>query len=283
MLTRHAGQLLAVQQILATHLDSLQTGQHIQLRQADAVEIVDQMRVTHLGQIQPAATTRTARGRTKFVTDLLQTLAHLILHITRGNHLYNLLRGERTLAHTGGVRLHDAVHSADLVGTHAQTGANATDGGRGGSDVGVGSEVDIQHGSVGALNEDLLARLQSSVDLIHGVADHGKQLGQHGLDLGELTFVVIVGEIVADAILEMMRGRGRYNFVDTHILLLETIPVLQRTHTNTVALHLGGIGWTDTALGGTDLEIATIQFVDSITDLVEVEHNVSTIGNVQST
>ena len=282
MLAGHAGQLLSVQHILAAHLDGLQTGQHIQLGQADAVEVVDQVSVAHLGQVQPAAATRTASSRTEFMTDLLQALTHLVLCITRGNQSYDLFSRERTLAHTCGVGLHNAVHGTDLVGTDAQTCADTTNRGRGGSDVRVGAEVDIQHRSVGTFDEDLLTCLESGVDFIDRVADHGEQLGQHGLDLGELTFEIIVGEVVADAVLCVRKWREKYDFENTHVLLLEAVPVLQRTHTDTITLHLGSVGWTNTTLGGTDLEITTVQFVNAIANLMEIEHNVSTIGYVQS-
>ena len=114
---------------------------------------------------------------------------------------YSLLGGERTFAHTGGVGLDNAKDSADLVGTDAETGANTADGGGGRSHVGIGAEVNVEHGSVGAFDEDLLALLDGHVNLVHGIADHGKEIGKHGLNLGQFAFEVIIGEVVADTIL----------------------------------------------------------------------------------
>lgn len=74
-----------------------------------------------------------------------------------------------------------------------------------------------------------------------------------------------------------------YDVENAHVLLLEVIPVLQGSHANSVALHLAGVGWANSTLGGTDLEISTVQLVDSIADLMEVEHDMSSVRDEQST
>ena len=66
------------------------------------------------------------------------------------------------------------------------------------------------------------------------------------------------------------------------ILLLEAVPVAQRAHAHAVTLHLARVGWADAALGRSDLQVAAVQFVQTIANLVEVEHDVSTVRHEKS-
>ena len=74
-----------------------------------------------------------------------------------------------------------------------------------------------------------------------------------------------------------------YDVVETHVLLLEVLPVAKRTHANAHTLHLARVGWTNTSLRCTDLHAAAVQLVEPIADLVEVEHDVSTVRHEKST
>ena len=92
---------------------------------------------------------------------------------------YNLLGGERTFANTSGIGLDNAKHSANLMGTHTETSANTTDGSRRRSNIRICSEINIEHGSVGTFDKDLLAFLDSRVDLVDRITNHGKKIGKH--------------------------------------------------------------------------------------------------------
>ena len=74
-----------------------------------------------------------------------------------------------------------------------------------------------------------------------------------------------------------------YDIENAHVLLLEVIPVLQGSHTHSIALHLTSVGWTNSTLGGTNLQLTTVQLVNSIADLMEVEHDMSSVGDKEST
>ena len=112
-----------------------------------------------------------------------------------------LLGGEGTLAHARGVGLHDAEDGAHAVRTHAQTRHDAADRRRGGGHVRVRTQVDVQHRRVRSLHQHLLALVQRLVDLVHRVDDHRQQLRKQRLDLRQLALVVVVLQVVADAVL----------------------------------------------------------------------------------
>lgn len=61
------------------------------------------------------------------------------------------------------------------------------------------------------------------------------------------------------------------------------LPVAKRTHPNTHTLHLARVGWTNASLRCSDLHAPAIQFVEPIADLVEIEHDVSTVRYEKST
>lgn len=82
-------------------------------------------------------------------------------------------------------------------GRAARTGDDASDGGVGGGDVGVGAEVDVEHDGVAALHEDLLVAGEGVVEEGDGVGDHGEEDGEVALDLLELLLGVVLELAVA--------------------------------------------------------------------------------------
>ena len=74
-----------------------------------------------------------------------------------------------------------------------------------------------------------------------------------------------------------------YDIENAHVLLLEAIPVLQRSHTHSIAFHLTSVGWTNSTLSSTNLQLTTVQLIDSIANLMEIEHDMSSVGDKEST
>ena len=74
-----------------------------------------------------------------------------------------------------------------------------------------------------------------------------------------------------------------YNVVETHVLLLESIPIAESSHANSDTLHLAGVRWTNSTFRGANLHTSTMLFIQTIADLMEIENNMRTIGHIQST
>ena len=73
-----------------------------------------------------------------------------------------------------------------------------------------------------------------------------------------------------------------YDLENTIVLFFEAFPVSKSTHTNTITLHLRSISWSNTTLSSTNLKFSTVSFIDTITNLMEIEDNVSTVRNIKS-
>ena len=86
-----------------------------------------------------------------------------------------LLRWEWSTADPRSVRLDDTDGLADHLGWNTQASTHAANGGRRRRDIGVGTEVDVQHQGVGAFDEDLLVFAYGFVDEGNTVDDVGFQ------------------------------------------------------------------------------------------------------------
>ena len=71
-----------------------------------------------------------------------------------------------------------------------------------------------------------------------------------------------------------------YNVIETHVLLLESIPIAKRSHANSHTLHLASVRWSNSTFRGSDLHTSTVLLIQTIADLMEVEDNMRTIGQI---
>ena len=140
-------------------LDGVEAIEDIALHHDELGDTIDHDRVAEGYQVDPTTTALTTGDCTILMTEVTDALARLI----------EQLGGERTGTDTGTVGLHDTKHFANLVGTDAQTGAGACTDGVTGSDEGIGTEIDIEHGTLSTLAEDGLASTQGLVDFVLGV------------------------------------------------------------------------------------------------------------------
>ena len=74
--------------------------------------------------------------------------------------------GEWTCADTGAVGFHDTIDVANLVGTDAKTCAGTCADGVRRGDKRIGTEVNVEHRTLGTLTEHALAALENIVDLM---------------------------------------------------------------------------------------------------------------------
>ncbi|DAZ98525.1 TPA: hypothetical protein N0F65_007024 [Lagenidium giganteum] len=241
---RHAVQLLAVVPVRDADLDLLQARQHVQLGQVELSEAVDHVRVAHLWDVEPATATWTARGRAELGADTAQVLTHVVVQ----------LRWERTFTDTRAVGLDDANDAVEAVWRDAAT-------------------INVQHGGVGALDEDLLARHVCVVqvrDSVDREAEHVVLDATVVLDLGGHVHLQVWVVVLVE--LDLVAQLG-----------LEVVEVAQVAHADAVAEHLGAVRWTDALLGGANLVAATTFLVEAVNLLVQVQHHVRAVRDEDAT
>ena len=82
--TREAWKFLAVDEVLDRDLNLIEVVQDVQLRQVQAVVPVDEARVLHHDQVQPAAAPPPPRRRAILASDFLEVHADVLCQESRG-------------------------------------------------------------------------------------------------------------------------------------------------------------------------------------------------------
>ncbi len=160
------------------------------------------------------------------------------------------LGGEGSFADAGDIGLGDADDGTDRGGADSGAGDGSASGRRGAGDEGIGSVVDVEEGSLGALEHDLVAVLE-------GFIEHDGGIGDEGGDLLSGAGVVLVR-------LFGVEGLGAEQGVSDGVLLVagvldvsaEQRGVEQVDDAQTGAVHLVLVGGADAAAGGSDLGAA---------------------------
>ena len=171
---------LTVEAIADTHLDLVETVEHVELGQRDAADAVDLHRLAHHHRVEPAAAAGPAGHRSEFLAPLAEGPADLVVE----------LRREGSAADAGRVRLGDAENVVEH--TRSQTGPSrrlSGDGGRRRHER-IGAVIDVEHGALGALEQDPLSGPANLVKgLPHGVGVR-QNAGRYGQQLGKQLAVV---------------------------------------------------------------------------------------------
>jgi len=145
--------LVTVNLVSDSYLDFLKAVKHIKLGQVQFGVAVDHGRVFHDDQVQPSTSPSSSGSGTPFSTDLLQG----------SSDLFKVFCREGSTSDSSSVGFDDTDDSLQGEGGDTETGHDTSDGSRGGSDIGVGSVVEVEHESIGTLDKDPLARLESLV------------------------------------------------------------------------------------------------------------------------
>ena len=157
-------------------------------------------------------------------------------------------RGERSCTNASAVGFHDAIDVADFVGANAKTCASTrTDGVRRGNER-IGTEVNIEHGSLSTLAKHRLAFTQEVVDLVFAI-DNGELL--HVFDALH-PLALHVGDVIVG------KAQGTQRLLMTSLVsLIFSFEVIEDvTHAQAVAAHLVGIGGTDALTRGANAVLA---------------------------
>ena len=133
----------------------------IELGDDQRIDAVDHFGVTQFRQIEPAAAARTASDGAKFLAALANFLGFQVGHF----------RGERAAANARGVCLGNAEDVADFRGRNAHASGGAARGGAGGGDERIGAVVDVEHGALGAFEQDGFAFIERAIGEFGGVAN----------------------------------------------------------------------------------------------------------------
>src|SRR5690554_1613671 len=237
---RRTGQLPVGCFIAHTDFHRLQAIKHIQLGQADAGYAVDLNGMAQRYRVEPA----TAAGTTGGGADLVALDRQVFTHAVKQ------LGGERAGTHPGGVGLGNTQNVVQVQGAETRAGSGTAGGGVGRGHVRVGTQVDIQQGALGALEQDVLTTLAEIVQDIGDIGCHGADFFRHLFQLGQ-RLVDVFG-----LFLEIVRQHKVVVVHDFTQLGLELRQVEEVRHPQTPAGDLVLIGGTDTPAGGTNLVVA---------------------------
>lgn len=216
-----------------------------------------------------------------------------------------LLRRERSSTDTSSVSLDDTDDLSNSLGRESESSANSSNAGRGRSDEGVSTKVEVEHQGVGAFDEDALLGEEGFVEEGRAVDDVGLETSGELLVAEDLAFSVVPvaregggGEDRQEKVSDRVRIEQRrvgssasrdQNSLEVTVtldpslnkspeLLGESLLIEEMVNTETRAGSLGGVSWADSLLGSTNRRSAELGFLESIDDLVEVEDEVSAVG-----
>ncbi len=242
----------AVVAIAGADLDFVQFVEHVQFGNGEIGEAVEHGGHAQHHNVEPAAASRSAGGGTVFASQLADIIAERLIEFRReGSHAY-----------TGGVGLGNAQRPGDFGRPNAQAGAGAAGDGVGRSNVGIGAEIDIQHGALCAFEQHPFAVVDITVDKHRYVFDIGiDALVELDIVVDDLIRVHDIG--IIDAFQEFVLA-----FDVGQQFFFQRGPVQQVDDADAAAVVLVHIGRADAAAGGADLAAAVVPLLGRIQQLV---------------
>ena len=157
---------LAVQAIAGAHLELVEAVEHVELGQRDAGDAAGPYRLAHHHGVEPAAAALAPGDRAEFVAALAQALADGVVLFGR----------ERPGADARGVRLGDAEHVVERTRPDPRARRGLPRHRVGGGHVGIGAVIDVEHGALGAFEQDTAALAALLVEARPDAAGVGQDL-----------------------------------------------------------------------------------------------------------
>lgn len=263
---------LAIEHVVGGDLDVGDSRKNIKLGQVEGREIVNLVSVLDDIEVEPSALSLATSGGTEFISDILESFTNLIVEPC----------GERSSSDTSGVGLDDTDVAVEGRWRDTESSANSSDASAGRGDERPGTEVQVEHGGVSSFSNDTLGRVvEVSANVIDRVHEHSVlgaiELLGHLMELVELLGTVEFRDV--ELVLESVN--------EGVVLLLEEGPVSKISSTETDSESFGGIGWTDTHLGGANhsflVLLESTVFLNSVSHLLDIGDEVSSGGDLQST
>jgi len=263
---------LAIKHVVGGDLDVGDSRKDIKLGQVEGGESVNLVGVLDDIEVEPSALSLATSGGTEFISDILESFTNLVVEPC----------GERSSSDTSGVSLDDTYVAVEGRWRDTKSSADSSDASAGRGDERPGTEVQVEHGGVSSFSNDTLGRVvEVSANVIDGVHEHSVlgaiELLGHLMELVELLGTVEFRDV--ELVLESVN--------EGVVLLLEEGPVSKISSTETDSESLGGVGWTDTHLGGANhsflVLLESTVFLNSVSHLLDIGDEVSSGGDLQST
>lgn len=150
---------VAVDAVCDACLDGVELVEYIAFHHDEFIDAVDHDRVFQSDEVDPSAAPRASGHGTELAPELSDSFAGLVVEFGR----------ERSAADSCTVGLEDAEDVAYVARSDTESGAGACADGIGRGDERVGTEVDVEHGSLSAFGENGLSFAEHTVDFVFGV------------------------------------------------------------------------------------------------------------------
>lgn len=252
----------AVNIVCNADLDLIELTDGVEVVEVNVVDTVDVDSVLDGDEVEPAAASGALGDGAVFMTEVSDSVAGFIEE----------LGDEGTCADTAGVCLDYAVNIADIPCGKTCAGENTADGGVGGSDEGIGAEVNVQKGCLSTLADNELVLLQVLVKESDGVADIGlENFGIFGILCDD--FIGIAEGFACGGELGVLR----LDLSAYHNLKIIAVEML---YADAAALKLVAVCGTDAVLGGAELDCAAVLKHDIHTGVIR-ENDMSLVAYLE--
>ena len=190
--------------VMGANPNLIELVEHICFHEVDFRYAIQHDAVAQRRQVDPTATAGTAGGRTEFSAGLPNLLPYPIFKLCR----------EWAAAYAGTIRLADSVYLLYMLRGDAQPGAGPSHDGARRGDVWISAKVNVEHGALGSLSQNVLSLLQQVIEQILGVGELQSAQEFNGREEIRLQ----LGYVEAAAVEFGQRGMTRYSIL---VALLE--------------------------------------------------------------
>ena len=244
-------------------LDLVKAVEDVEARDRHVVDAGEEAGVADDNGIEPACAARPSRDGAELMPRLAQLFADLV----------QLLGGEGTLADARAVCLDNTDDLVDLFRGNARTDSHAARDGVRGGDVGIGAVVDVEHGRLCALEEDLAPCVNLLVDEGDRVRDERTQT------LG-VALILLQNVLIVERFVVVDGGKLSILAVEILLELLRKLVLLHEVADTdadaVIAVHVAG---TDAASRCADLVRAARRIADAVHQTVVGHDDMGAVGD----
>mmetsp|Transcript_8242 Transcript_8242/g.12487 ORF Transcript_8242/g.12487 Transcript_8242/m.12487 type:complete len:215 (+) Transcript_8242:1029-1673(+) len=186
---------------------------------------------------------------------------------TLGSPLGNKLCWKRSFPHTSTVSLDRPINPRHLFRTNSKPRQYGSNRRIARSNIWISPEINIEHGSIGPLNQNLLSIMVRIIRILDRI---------HGHDIHPL----LDGFIILQLFLHINfqpRVRPDGGSTKSPKPRFKVFPILKIPNANPISRNLAGIRWSNPLFGGTNLVSPKFRLCDSIHLLMKVKDHVCPI------
>eukprot|EP00126_Sphaerothecum_destruens_P015785 Sdes_comp9829_c0_seq1m1368 len=246
------------------NLDFRKSIQNIKFSHGDITVIVDHVCISNDNEIKPPTSSLSASCDPEFLANFLKFFPILIKQLGWKSTITNSCR----------IRLHDSIHCADFIGRDPKTSTHAPNRTAGRSHIGIGTKINIQHGGIGTLDQDLFRTFgQDTIKIEHRVCDIRSYFWPDVFIIIQFLFNVHHKRLVPFLVIIY----SNFQFC------LKGAPVAQQiTNSKSSAFHFGRISRPDPLLGGSQTSLPLFLLLNPIDFLVERKHQMGSVRYKQT-